>query len=800
MAKDKLHLTVDELKKKQDPSFFKFKSTAELEPLVGTIGQKRAVDSINFGLNIKTKGFNIYVSGPAGTGKQSTINAHVNDSAKTMPKPSDWCYVFNFQDESQPLAIELPAGMANKFAEDMNELTEDIKNDIPRAFESEEYERRKNKLINGFEEEREQALAQIQNKAAKQGFAVEITNTGIMTVPLVKGKPMKREEYAKLSKEKQGAVQDKGEELQEQINESLRRIKKQEKQTKTDAKELDEEIAIFAMGHLLDEKQKKYKKFPKITKYLDDVKQDIVDNVNDFKKIKDKAGTVPGLEFLQAKQPSFDNYQVNVVVDNSKTQGAPVVFETNPSYYNLFGKIEYRPELGAATTNYNLIKPGAVHKANGGFLLIRAYDVLTNMFSWETLKRTLLREKIKIENIGEQYRTVPIATIKPEPIPADFKIILIGGPQIYMLLYTLDEDFKKLFKVKADFNNVMARSENHVTDYAKFIRSRAQCCGTKDFTPSGVAKIIEFGGFLAEDQQKLSSKFHDLADIISESSYWAEVDNQELVDADHVQKAIDEKTYRSNMLEEKSQEYIKRNFIYIDTEGEQVGQVNALSIIDLGDYYFGRPSKITARVSVGKKGVLNIEREVKMGGPIHNKGVLILSGYLHGKYGNNKPLTIDASLTFEQEYSGIEGDSASSTELYALISQISELPIKQSIAVTGSVNQQGQVQPIGGVNRKIEGFYKTCKYKGLTGDQGVMIPRSNVQTLMLSDEVINAVKDGQFHIWAVETIDEGIEVLTGKKAGELQADGTYPIGTAHYLVDKHLKEMAQDMRDFEKAA
>lgn len=797
---NKLELKPEQLKGTQNSDFFKFKTTEEVEPLVGAIGQDRAVEALNFGLNIKTIGFNIYAAGPTGTGKQTTLKSYVKEHAKKTPTPSDWCYVYNFKDPDKPMQIELLAGKASELEKDMDELVEGIKSEIPRAFESEEYERRKSKILNGFQDERERALSKIQHQASKKGFAVEITTAGIITVPLIEGKPMKREEYSKLPDKERDTIQEKGEDLENKINEELRHIRNQEKDVKEDVKELNKEIALFAIGHLLDEKIDKYKDFPKLTEFLHDVQKDIIDHIADFKRAQaGEAAGLPGLELFQ-KKPSFQRYKVNVIVDNSETKGAPVIFEANPTYYNLFGKIEFRAELGAAVTDYSNIKPGAAHRANGGFLILRAFDVLTNFMSWEALKRMLSRERIKIENIGEQYRAVPVTTIRPEPIPVDLKVIMIGSPYIYMLLHYLDEDFHKLFKVKADFNSDMNRSDRHTEQYSQFISARVKGCKLKHFSSSGVAKVVEYGSWLAGDQQKLSTQFNELSDIVSEASYWAEQDSSPLVDGTHVDIALDKKKYRSNMVEEKIQEYIKQNTIFIDTEGEKHGQVNALSIISLGDYYFGKPSRVTSSVALGKKGVINIEREVKLGGPIYNKGVLVLSGYISGKYGHNKPVSMDASLTFEQEYSGIEGDSASSTELYALISELSGAPIKQNIAVTGSVNQKGDVQPIGGVNRKIEGFFDTCKNKGLTGQQGVMIPQANVRNLMLKNEVINAVVEGMFHVWAVKDIDEGIEILTGKKAGELQEDGSYPVGTIHYLVDKRIHEMAEELIRYERAA
>ncbi len=787
MNDNRLRLPIEKLKGEQSPSFFKFKSTQDVKPLVGTIGQDRAIESLQFATGVETEGYNIYAAGPTGTGKDITVKSFIKKIAKTKDVPQDWVYVHNFKDEDMPLSIPLPAGKAVEFAKDMHELVEGAKNEIPRAFESEEYDRRRTQILNQFQEERDKALTEIQDKAAEQGYAVEVTTAGIVTIPLVKGKPMKREEFTHLNERQKKTISKKGEELQNKINQLLRSLRQGEKDAKEAVKKLDEEIAVFAIGHLLDDLKEKFVEFPKITDYLQQVEKDLMDNLEDFKSTQKAALAIPGLEAMGGKGPSYDRYQVNVLVDNSETKGAPVIFEENPSYYNLFGKIEYRPELGAAVTGFNMIKSGAFHRANGGYLLIRAYDLFTNMLSWQAMKRTLRGQEINIENMAEQYRAIPVATIKPQPIPLDVKVVILGSPYIYMLLWYMDEDFRKLFKVKADFNTEMERTNKRVEKYAQFISSRVRLKNLKHFDPSGVARVVEYGAWLAGDQQKLSTHFQEIGDVVSEASYWAHNNGNGFVTASDVENAIAHKVYRSNMIEERMQDAIKKNTIYIDTQGSAIGQANGLSIISLGDYYFGRPSRVTARTSVGRKGVINVEREVKMGGPIYNKGVMIISGYLEGKYGQDKPLTLNASLTFEQEYGGIEGDSASSTELYTIISSLAEAPLRQDLAITGSVNQMGEVQPIGGVNRKIEGFYRTCKEKGLTGTQGCMIPHSNVKNLMLSEEVIQAVKDGMFNVYAVKTIDEGIELLTGKKAEEI-----------HYLADEKLRKLARVAKEFGK--
>ncbi|HZD58901.1 MAG TPA: ATP-binding protein, partial [Anaerolineae bacterium] len=656
---------------------------------------------------------------------------------------------------------------------------------------------RKARIANDFEAQREKGLSEIEKKAEDRGFAVDITTAGIVTIPLMKGRPLRREEYGLLPEEQRKDIQEAGEELQSEINEILTRIRRLEKETKEKVQDLDKEIALFAIGHLLQDLRDRYGDFPKVLDYLSQVEKDIIENLDDFRVGEKPRVSIPGLEALQ-RPPTFDRYNVNVIVNNSDIEGAPVVFELNPSYYNLMGKTEYRAQFGAMTTDFSMIKAGALHRANGGYLLVNVLDVLLNPLAWDVLKRAIRSEEIIIELMGEQYRAIPATTIKPEPIPLDVKIVLIGNPRIYMLLYHLDEDFRELFKVKADFNVEMERTDEQERRYATFISSRTREAKLKPFDPSGVARIIEYGSWLAGDQKKLSTRFMDIGDLISEASYWAAAMNSSpTVSAEHVDKAIDHKKFRSNMIESKIQEMINRDIVMIQTDKAVVGQINALSIISLGDYYFGRPSRITATIHLGKRGVVNIEREIEQSGPSHSKGVLILANYLAGMYATDKPLSISASITFEQSYEGVDGDSASSTELYTLLSALADVPIKQGLAVTGSVNQHGEIQPIGGVNRKIEGFFDICNARGLTGEQGVLIPVQNVVNLMLKKEVIDAVKAGKFRIYPVKTIDEGIEILTGVEAGERREDGTYPEGTIHQLVNERLKKMADILREYE---
>jgi len=788
----------DELRHFCDPGVFKFETTDDIEPLEGTVGQDRGVSAINFGFDIKTHGFNLFVAGPTGTGRNSTVQAFVAEQAKREPVPGDLCYVNNFKESDKPNAIILHAGVGCQLVKDMEELVEAARREIPRAFESENYEKRRNDIINEIQQERTRMFDDLQKKAQEMGLAIEMTQIGIATIPLVQGKPVSREEFQQLPDVTRTELERRSHELQDVIQQNLARARKLEKEANERIEKLDREIALFAIGHLLDELRDKYREYAEVTDYLRQVQDDMMQNLEDFKIVERPKLPVPALEGL-IPEPSFDRYKVNLIVDNEEQQGAPIIAENNPTYYNLIGRVDFKARLGALTTDFTQIKPGAMHRANGGYLILQAMDVLTSPMSWEALKRAVRSGEVRIENIAEHYGLIPTSTLKPEPIPVKVKVILIGNPLVYHILYAFDEDFRKLFKVKADFDIEMSRSDEHIEKYAQFVAARVRDADLKPFHKTGVAKIVEYGSRLIQDKDKLSTRFIEIADIVSEASYWASRNGNRHVTAEDVQRAIDEKVYRSNLLEERIQELIEQGVIMIDTEGEKVGQVNGLSVYAVGDYVFGRPSRITARTYIGRGGVTNIERETKLSGPIHDKGVLILAGYLSGKYAEDKPLALGASLTFEQLYEGVEGDSASSTELYALLSSLADLPVKQGIAVTGSVNQKGEIQPIGGVVQKIEGFYQVCKATGLTGDQGVLIPHQNVRHLMLKEEVVDAVRKGKFHIWPVRTADEGIELLTGVSAGEKRADGSYPANTVHGRADAKIREFAERLREYATA-
>jgi lon-related putative ATP-dependent protease len=791
-------LSPESLRKVCDARFIRCKSTEELVPSREIIGQQRAVRALKFGLGIKDHGFNIYVAGYPGTGRKTTVKNFVEEIARGKPVPPDWCYVNNFSNQYEPKAVQLPAGKGKTFREDVKNLIENIRTALPKAFESEDYASRREATIRGLEKQRKELIDKLNAKAQQEGFVIQSTPIGLLLIPVINGKPLSQEELIGLPQETKEKIQEKREKLESELRSTMRQFLDMERKIGEALKKLNREVALYAIGHLVESLIEKYAGNSEITDYLNDVRNDILDNLSQFIKRGEPQQRMP-FPVPWMRESQFRKYEVNVVVDNSDCKGAPVIMETNPNYQNLVGRTEKEAQFGALITDFTMIRGGSLHKANNGFLIIPVEELLRNPFSYEGLKRALRDEKIVIEEPQERYGFISTKSLKPEPIPLAVKVILIGNPYLYQQLFILDADFKELFKVKAEFDTTMARTEENVKKYAAFVCMLCEKENLKHLDGSALAQLIEYSQRIAEDQQKLSTRFAEVADIVREANFYATQENSNMVTGDHVGKAIEEKIYRSKLIQEKIQEMIKRGILLIDTDVEKVGQVNGLSVMGLGDFAFGNPSRVTASIGLGREGVIDIEREAKMGGPIHTKGVLILSGYLNEKYAREKPLSLTARLVFEQSYGGVEGDSASSTELYAMLSALSGLPIKQSIAVTGSVNQKGEVQAIGGVNEKIEGFFEVCKAKGFSGQQGVMIPDSNIQNLMLKEEIVDAVKAGKFHIYSAKTIDEGIEVLTGVKAGERRQDGNFEEGTVNYRVDKQLKEMAEKLKEFPSA-
>ncbi len=789
-------LPVSELRNIFDEKKFDCKTTKELVPGNEIIGQKRALRALTFGLNIQEEGFNVYVSGIYGTGRETAVSMFLQQLAATKSRGNDWIYVNNFQNPYEPNAIRLPPGMGTGFKNDMEAFIGEAKRVIPRVFESEDYANRRDAAIRSIEQQKGEIIARINAVAQEKGFLIQASPEGLLIIPVKDGKPVPPEIFQTLPEEEQVSYQQKREELSTEMRNTFRQLRELDQKAGEETEALNRDVALNAIGHRVAALKDKYSGIDEIEEYLETVQKDIINNLPQFMD----DGTSPHPEQPQhplIKQLLFRKYEVNAVVDNSGHEGAPVIFEQNPTYQILFGKVEKEVQYGVVTTDFSMIRSGSIHKANGGYLVMMVEDLFRNPFSWDGIKTALKTSKVTVEDPGERAGFITAKGIKPEPIPLSVKVILIGTPDHYQILYTGDPDFSELFKVKADFDTTMDRTDENVKKYAVFICSLCEHHKLRHLDTSAMARVIEYSSRLAEDRKKLTTRFAFVADIIREGNYYAGLDNAPLITGNYIEKAIDEKFYRSNLVQEKIREYIERGIFLIDTEGETVGQVNGLSVMSLGDFEFGRPSRVTASIGLGRGGIMDIEREAALGGPLHTKGVMILGGYLNQKYAREKPLSLSARLVFEQSYGGVDGDSASSTELYALLSALSGLPINQSLAVTGSVNQNGEVQAIGGVNEKLEGFFEICKARGLTGKQGAMIPASNVQNLMLKEEILDAAEKGLFRIYPVKTIDEGIEILTGVKAGERGHDGSFEKGSVNERVDTRLKEMAEKFREFQ---
>jgi lon-related putative ATP-dependent protease len=796
-----------QLYRRTDPEQFAFKTTADLEDLSDPIGQARAVEAMQFGVGIERKGFNVFALGPAGMDKRAFVRQFFEAQAQDEPVPSDWCYVNNFEEQHKPRAIRLPAGKGAQFRQDMDQLVQELRTALAAAFESEEYQTRRQAIAEQFKERQEKAFKDVQERAQEHDLAVLRTPAGLAFAPVRDGEVLSREEVEKLSKEQQQQLEQEVEVLQGELQKVLRQMPSWQREMRDKMTELDREVATLSAGGLMDELREKYSEFPRVVEYLDAVRKDVVENANDFfPSDQDPSSVVSALlgggaaQRGQDERGSLRRYGVNLLIDHSSSKGAPVIYEDNPTHQNVIGRVEHMAQMGALLTDFNLIKPGALHRANGGYLILDAREVLLQSYVWEGLKRALQSGQVRIESLGQMLSLVSTVSLEPEPIPLDVKVALVGERMLYYMLWQLDPDFADLFKVGADFEDEMDRSPENQLLYARLIGTLARREGLRPFDRAAVARVIEHGARMAGDAEKVSTEMRSMSDLLQEADYWADKARREAVSAEDVQRAIDAQMHRSDRVRERTQEAILRETFLIDTKGEQIGQVNGLSVAQLGSFAFGRPTRITAQVRMGKGEVVDIEREVELGGPIHSKGVLILSGFLGGRYAAERPLSLSASLVFEQSYSGVEGDSASSAELYALLSAIGGVPIKQCLAVTGSVNQHGQVQPIGGVNEKIEGFFDVCKARGLTGEQGVLIPASNVKHLMLRQDVVEAVSASQFHIYPVERIDQGIEILTGKSAGERDEEGNYPEGSINYLVERRLSELAEKRSEFTASA
>ena len=797
---------VEKLRWRCPPESLPFEDTSEIPACTEIIGQERALKAIRLGLEMDSLGYNIFIVGLVGTGRNTTIKCLLEEIDKAGKIPDDLCYVNNFKDPDQPRCICLPGGQGKAFKKDMDDLIESFKKNIPLVFESEEYQKQRRELVEKHRDREKGMVKEFESRAKKEAFTVVQVQVGPFTrpdvVPMVAGNAMPLDQLENLvdqgqfPKENFENLKVKYSQLNAEMEQVLKETRKVEKIIQEELAALDKSAISHLVEGAIGDIREKHKQ-PKIHAYLDEVKNSILENPGRFQpKPEAPQLPIPGL-VLPTPVDTFTEFQVNVLVDNSETKGAPVIIETSPTYRNLFGTIERSWGMGGiGKTDFTKIKSGSFLRANGGYLVLNALDVFIEPGVWIALKRTLRNRSMEMQAYDPFYLFASSA-LKPAPIEVRVKVVMIGDVYLYEMLYAVDEDFKKIFKIKADFDTVMERKEETQMQYASFIRKICQEENLLPFDRSGVAAVIEHGVRLAGRQKKLSTEFHRITDILREASYWAKKDKSKIIAEKHVEQAVTEKIYRKKMIEDKIQEMIEDGIIMIDSDGATVGQVNGLSVYDMGEYAFGKPSRITAKTSMGKAGIINIEREADLSGRTHNKGVLILGGYMRGKYAQDKPLTLTASLAFEQSYGGVDGDSASSTEVYAILSSLSVLSLRQDIAVTGSVNQNGEIQPIGGVNQKIEGFFDVCRSRSLTGKQGVMIPHQNVGDLMLRKDVVEAVAAGKFHIYPVQTIDQGIEILTGVPAGEKTKEGTYPPETVNYLVDQKLLELAQKMKAFE---
>jgi lon-related putative ATP-dependent protease len=789
-------LTPGQVRRTCDPAGLGFTSTEELPGSGTIIGQDRAVQSLQFGLGILDPGFNIYVSGLPGTGRTTAVNGFLQAIAQERPVPDDWCYLHSFGDPYRPQALRLPPGQARELRADMKNLVTSARRDIRSLFESDNYAASRLELEQGFQAQRDETFGRLESTARDQGFQLESTATGLRIIPVQKDKPLSEEEFAGLPDAQRDQIVQKSQKLQEQIEAAIRHAKRIERSASEGLAELDQKVARFALGALTADLKEKYAATPQVLAYLDQVQEDILQRLELFKGETEGEPSTPAAA-PEDQQDPFRRYEVNLLVDNTGHTGAPVIIETNPTYPNLFGRIEQEMQFGVLTTDFTLIRGGTLHRANGGYLVLPVDELLRNPFAWDGLKRALDGRQVTIEDTSERLGVAGARSMQPAPIPLRIKVVLIGQPEVYHLLRGYDESFGELFKVKAEFDTQMSRTDDAVGQYATFASTICRGEGLKHLDAPAVARLVEHGSRLVQDQQRLSTHFGKIADVIREASHYASQEGSALVGARHITEAIRQSLDRVNLAQSRIREMVERGIIRIDTSGASVGQVNGLSVLSLGDLDFGQPSRISVTVSAGRDGVTDIEREAKLGGSIHTKGILILTGFFAGRYAQQKPLTLSARLVFEQSYGEVDGDSASSAELYALLSGLSGVPIRQGIAVTGSIDQQGRVQAIGGVNEKVEGFFDVCRSRGLTGDQGVIIPEANAQDLMLRDDVVEAVAAGSFHVWTVATIDEGIEILTGMPAGAAQADGSYPADTINRLVCDRLAELSASLRDEE---
>ncbi|MCS7242189.1 Lon protease family protein [Candidatus Caldatribacterium sp.] len=797
-------LRPEDLKWTCDPEIFPFSCTDEVEELRGFVGQDRAFAAIEFGLRMDRPGYNLFVVGPSGTGRAAAVRACIERILEErkklglLPPVLDWCYVFNFDNPDRPKVLRFPRGEGRTFARLLEGLLKNLREIIPKAFASDEYKNQRQILMDEHQKRHRQVLQELEREALAEGFAFRMTSMGPILVPLYEGKPMTQEQYLTLTDLEKELIESRRQKLLNRINEVFERIHQLEMELKNRIAELDTRIADFTITPLFKELFDRYADSPEVTEFLSALKQFTLSYLHIFRDSQEAPAQPQHLLPYQRFQDPFLPFKVNVFVDNSATDTPPVILETHPTWTNLFGRIERRALMGTYFSDHTMLKAGSLHQANGGYVIMYFRDLIVNPGVWEGLKRVLKNREIRMEDPFEHFGLIAPQGLRPDPLPFDAKVILIGDEYVYRILTLFDEDFRDLFKVKVEFDYEVRKDESIVTSFACFVRRICLEEKLLPFDRTGVAKLLEYASRLVSHKEKLSTRFGFLRDILCEADFWARQDGATRVYDRHVVKAVESRRKRLSLLAEKIDEFIKEDVLLIDTEGAVVGQVNGLAVYDLGDFSFGRPSRITARTYLGRQGVVNIERESRLSGRIHDKGVLIMSGYLGYRYAQDKPLSISASICFEQSYEGVEGDSASLAETCAILSDLAGVPIRQDIAVTGSINQKGEVQAVGGVNQKIEGFFRACKMKGFTGTQGVIIPRSNVQNLMLDEEVVQAVREGKFHIYAVSSVDEAMEILTGLPAGKRKEDGKFEEGTVNDLVDRKLRKALELLQHFEE--
>lgn len=786
-------LSYKDLKLKCDPKVFNFKTTEELDnadPCV--LGQERGIKALQFGLSVDIKGYNLYLEGPTGVGKTMYTKQYVHLVSSKKKTPSDWCYIYNFNNPNEPIAISLPAGKGKEFKDNMELFVKDIRKDLKNAFNNQDFEKEKTLIKQEYEEKRNNLLEKLNQKTTKDGFQVKASQSGIYMMPIINGQPINEEEFSKLDEKVRNDFEERSQGVQEQIFEAIGKIKLLEKANEKRLEEWQSNIALLTINVHINSIKAQYKKYKKLTSFMDNIKTDILKNLKFFITEEKNANQVQNPR-LEVPSP-WQNYRVNLFVDNSELKGAPVIMESNYSYQNLFGKLEYENQYGMLKTDFTMLKPGLLHKANGGYIILQAKDLISNLACYEALKKALTIKELSIDNGIDQRSSMVMISLKPEPIPLDIKVLLVGNGYLYQALLAQDEEFRKLFKIKVEFAEDAPRTTENMLKLALFIHNYCKKEELAELDPEAMARVIEYASKLANDKDKISTRFNDVAQIVGEAATWAKIDKAKIVTKEYIDKALSERVERIKKFDEKYVEMIRTETLLISTSGSKVGQINGLTVMTIGDYSFGKPAKITANTYMGKSGIINIEREISMSGSTHSKGLLILQGYIGQLYAQDTPLTLSASICFEQLYNGVDGDSASSTEAYALLSSLSEVPINQAIAVTGSVNQKGEIQPIGGINEKIEGFYQICKMRGFNGEHGVIMPIQNVKNLHLTDEIIDSVKKKKFHIYAISTIEEGIEILTGVPAGKRDSHGEFPLGSINYLAYEKLKKYAKNLK------